>query len=288
MFVPCRYYGRSRGMDVPEMRGSSRLSNSQLNGRGHTAIESFGMDQDDRLSEMLKDPQVGYQVNPIQVLWRRLWVIVLVTCLVMGLAAGFTYMQPPTYQSSITILVGQDLNNGSPENLLNEVQGVASAVETVAVAINTTPVAKGVVEKLDLPGYSAASVLSGLGVEQVGTSQFITVSYTDTDPERAQLIANTVGDEFSEQIHDVTSGTTLTARVWEEAALPDSPVSPNPVRNISLAMVLGLMLGVGLAFLLDHLDDDWRSPEEVEGVAGVPTFGVIPMFKLRKNKKKRG
>lgn len=271
------------------MRGRSRLSNSQFNGRGHTVIETFGMDQDDRLSEMLKDPQVGYQVNPIQVLWRRIWVIVLVTCLVMGLAAGFTYMQTPTYQSSITILVGQELSNGSPENLLNEVQGVASAVETVAVAINTTPVAEGVVQRLDLPGYSAASVLSGLDVEQIGTSQFISVSYKDTDPERAQLVANTVGEVFSEQIDDVSSGANdLTARVWEEAALPSSPVSPNPLRNILLAAVLGLMLGVGLAFLLDHLDDNWRSPEEVEGVAGVPTFGVIPMFKVRKNKKKRG
>jgi hypothetical protein len=47
------------------------------------------------------------------------------------------------------------------------------------------------------------------------------------------------------------------------------------------------MLGIGLAFLLEHMDDRWRSPEEVEQVSGVPTFGIIPEFKLSNSKKGR-
>jgi hypothetical protein len=35
-------------------------------------------------------------------------------------------------------------------------------------------------------------------------------------------------------------------------------------------------LGVGLAFLLEYLDDGWRSPEEVEQISGVPTYALIP------------
>jgi hypothetical protein len=42
------------------------------------------------------------------------------------------------------------------------------------------------------------------------------------------------------------------------------------------------MLGIGLAFLLEYWDDDWRSPEEVEQISGVPTFGVIPLFEILK------
>ncbi|MEW6638555.1 MAG: hypothetical protein AB1425_17275, partial [Actinomycetota bacterium] len=70
------------------------------------------------------------------------------------------------------------------------------------------------------------------------------------------------------------------------AAVPEDPVSPNPVRNGLLALLLGLMLGVGLAFLLEYLDDTWRSPEELELVSGVPNFGVIPEFKVPRGKKK--
>jgi capsular polysaccharide biosynthesis protein len=40
------------------------------------------------------------------------------------------------------------------------------------------------------------------------------------------------------------------------------------------------LLGVGLAFLLEYLDDRWNSPEETERVSGVPTLGAIPKFKV--------
>lgn len=262
------------------------MRNSQLNGRGHPAAVDPGMNQDAALGTMLDDPQTSsYQINPLYVLKRRLWVIVLVTCLVIGLAAGFTYMQTPTYSASITILIGEDAGEDAVDNLISEVQGLQSAAETVVVAITTVPVAEGVVEELDLQ-TSPYSVLAGLQAEQIGTSQFVTVSYEDSDPERAQLIANSVGDVFSEQIADVSSSSnSLTAKVWEEAKVPGSPVSPDPVRNVLLALVLGLMLGVSLAFVLEHFDDDWKSAEEVELVAGISTLGVIPTFKIRKNKK---
>jgi len=84
------------------------------------------------------------------------------------------------------------------------------------------------------------------------------------------------------------SANSITATVWEQAAMPDSPVSPDPVRDGMLALALGLLLGVGLAFLLEHLDDQWRSPEELEQVTGVPTLSVIPEYKVSKGKTNRG
>jgi capsular polysaccharide biosynthesis protein len=51
------------------------------------------------------------------------------------------------------------------------------------------------------------------------------------------------------------------------------------VRNGLLTLAFGLLLGVVLALFLEYLDDSWRSPEEVEQISGVPTYGVIPEFK---------
>jgi capsular polysaccharide biosynthesis protein len=70
----------------------------------------------------------------------------------------------------------------------------------------------------------------------------------------------------------------VSATVVEQAALPDNPVSPQPIRNGLLALMAGLVLGLMLAFLLEYRDDSWRSPEEAEQVSGVPTFGVIRQF----------
>ena len=45
------------------------------------------------------------------------------------------------------------------------------------------------------------------------------------------------------------------------------------------------VFGMRLAFLLEYVDDSWRSPEEAEQVSGVPTFGVIPEFEALTGKK---
>jgi capsular polysaccharide biosynthesis protein len=46
-----------------------------------------------------------------------------------------------------------------------------------------------------------------------------------------------------------------------------------------------MMVGITLAFLLEHLDDRWRSPEDAEQVSGVPTFGVVRTFNVPKARK---
>jgi capsular polysaccharide biosynthesis protein len=84
------------------------------------------------------------------------------------------------------------------------------------------------------------------------------------------------------------SSSDITVMVWEYAAVPRAQISPDPVRNGLLALGLGLMLGVGLAFVLEFLDDHWRSPGEVEQVTGVPTLGIIREFKVAKNRKEKG
>ncbi len=219
------------------------------------------------------------------VIWRRLWVILLVAVLLTGAVVGLDLLRTPTYEAKIQILVGQKQESGVPGSLGGDVMGLQQITQTMAQAVPTRPVAEAVIDRLNL-NISSDELLANLNVEQVGTTQFIEVSYESESPQKAKQIANAVGTVFSEQVSEVSpSANSITATVWERAAVPDSPVSPNPLRDGLLALVLGGMLGVGLAFLLEQLDDRWRSPEEVERVSGVPTFGVIPEFKAPKGKK---
>jgi polysaccharide biosynthesis transport protein len=68
------------------------------------------------------------------------------------------------------------------------------------------------------------------------------------------------------------------ARVLEFATLPTEPFSPKTVRNALLALVLGAMLGVGLAFLLEYLDDTIKTKEDLERATGLPVIGLIPVM----------
>ena len=67
------------------------------------------------------------------------------------------------------------------------------------------------------------------------------------------------------------------AQLVEQAMLPEEPISPKPLRNSGLGLMLGLLLGMGLVFLLDQLDDDLKSKEDVEAASGgLPVLGLIP------------
>jgi capsular exopolysaccharide synthesis family protein len=62
----------------------------------------------------------------------------------------------------------------------------------------------------------------------------------------------------------------------EEARTPREPIGPPRMRNIIIAFLLSLGVGVGLAFLLDYLDDTLKSVEDVDRHLHLPTLALIP------------
>lgn len=69
-------------------------------------------------------------------------------------------------------------------------------------------------------------------------------------------------------------------RVVETAILPIQPVSPRPMRNMALAGILGLMLGVGLAFVREYMDTRLHSSDQIEQLYGLPTIARVPEMSI--------
>jgi len=81
------------------------------------------------------------------------------------------------------------------------------------------------------------------------------------------------------QILQVSERLTTTGgvQILNPANVPGSPISPNIVRDLVQAALIGLFVGIGLAFLLEQLDDSIRTPADLERVAkDLPTLGLIP------------
>lgn len=226
-------------------------------------------------------------VDLVRVLRRRLWAVLLAVGACVGLAAGISLAATPQYEGTIKLLVGQDRRGAAESSSLgSDVQGLQQLTQTMANLIDSRTVAEAVIRRLDLD-EQPEEFLDRTTVEQIPDTQVIQVSYRDPDPETAQRVANAVGEEFSRQVSDVSpSANSVTATLWQRAALPDEPVSPDPVRNVVLALMLGIVLGVGLALLLEYLDDGWRSAEEAEQVSGLPVFGMVPAYQAPKARKK--
>jgi polysaccharide biosynthesis transport protein len=74
--------------------------------------------------------------------------------------------------------------------------------------------------------------------------------------------------------------TTSNVSIVDDASAPTRPSSPRPLLDLLLAGVASLFCGVGLAFLLDHLDDSLHNPEEAEMYLGLASLGSVPDFVL--------
>jgi succinoglycan biosynthesis transport protein ExoP len=79
-------------------------------------------------------------------------------------------------------------------------------------------------------------------------------------------------------------------QVAQEASVPSAPSTPKTKRNTALGALLGLLIGLGLAFALGRLDRRLRGPEELEAIYGLPLLGAVPESTAlsRAGGKKRG
>jgi succinoglycan biosynthesis transport protein ExoP len=66
-------------------------------------------------------------------------------------------------------------------------------------------------------------------------------------------------------------------RIVDVARVPTSPSGPNILRNIAFALALGLSTGIGLAFLLESMDNTVRTPEQAQTISLLPSLGMIPL-----------
>ena len=66
-------------------------------------------------------------------------------------------------------------------------------------------------------------------------------------------------------------------RIIDAARVPTYPSEPNIPRNLSFALMLGIISGVGLAFLVENMDNTVRTPEQAHALSGLPSLGMIPL-----------
>jgi succinoglycan biosynthesis transport protein ExoP len=172
----------------------------------------------------------------------RTLLVVAVVLVAMAVTSA-SLQQAPTYEASAQVLVAFQQRHGQLETI--PIVSLQQLAQTMIPAIDSRPVAEEVIQRLGLQ-TKPAELLDNLTVEQVEGTQFIRLTYEDTDPVRAQQIANTVGEVSSEFSSERSAaGSKITATVWEKAAVPESLVSPHPLRNGLFTLVIGLVLCAG-------------------------------------------
>ncbi|MDR3543902.1 MAG: Wzz/FepE/Etk N-terminal domain-containing protein [Desulfosporosinus sp.] len=209
------------------------------------------------------------------------WMIVVALPLIAALTSGIVsyYMIKPVYQASTTLIVGkkaaeegQAATQMLDNNVLLANQQLAKTYATIA---QSRTVEQAVIKDLNLP--MTVGELDGLiTIDQVKTTEILEIMVTNTNPDLAASIANTMAQEFSKAVIEIKKVDSVS--IVDTAVTPDKPVKPNKTLNILIALVVGLMAAVGVVFLLEYLDDTLKTSADVEKVLGIPVLGVIPSY----------
>ncbi|CDO03688.1 Capsular polysaccharide type 8 biosynthesis protein cap8A [Oceanobacillus picturae] len=204
--------------------------------------------------------------------------LLLILALVFGaalIAAAVSYfVLTPTYESSSQFIVNQGQQDPEVQYNVNDIRANVEIINTYNVIIKSPAILDEVVEELNLP-YSSSALGDKLQVSNAENSQVVSVTATDENPERAVNIANATVSIFKENITEFMNVDNVSILSEAELSENPTPVAPNPVLNIAIAVVLGAMVGVGLAFLLEYLDNTVTTEDDLEKKHGLPVLGVI-------------
>ncbi|MFC4025118.1 YveK family protein [Oceanobacillus longus] len=183
------------------------------------------------------------------------------------------FVLTPTYQSSSQFIVNQELQDPTQYNT-NNIQTNVQMINTYNIIIKSPAILDDVVNELNLP-YSSAALGEKIQVSSADNSQVVTVTATDENPATAVDIANATVGIFQNEIPEIMNVDNVSILNEAQLSPNPSPVAPNPILNIAIAIVLGAMVGVGIAFLLEYLDNRITTEDDVENKLGLPILGVI-------------
>ncbi|MBT2216491.1 capsular biosynthesis protein [Virgibacillus dakarensis] len=205
---------------------------------------------------------------------RILLIISLIVAAAVISAVVSYFVLTPTYESSTQFIVNQGEQQETARYDVNEIRSNVELINTYNVIIKSPAILGEVIDGLNL-SIDTGQLEDKLDVSSAEDSQVVTVKVTDPDPEMATEMANKTVEVFQDKIPDLMNVDNVKILSEAETKADPKPVNPKPMLNIAIAIVLGGMVGVGLAFLLEYLDNTVKTEDDIEKRLGVPVLGVI-------------
>ena len=211
-----------------------------------------------------------------EALKKRWLMIVSITLIATIISAALSFFViKPQYEASTKVFIGKDEGENQSYNQ-NDVLMYQKLMKTYSEAIKTKDLIsrslKGTSIKLE-----PTDVLNNLTVVTVADTQILQIKYKSKNPQEAKAVIEGISEEFIKTSKELVPNGNI--KVIEAVELPEKPISPNKKMNIAIAFLLGLMVSVGLAFLLEFLDNTFKNKDQLERELDIPVIGSIPTVK---------
>ena len=205
---------------------------------------------------------------------KKRWILIVSITLVATLISGVLsfFVIKPTYETSTKVFIGKEESNVEGYNT-NDIQMYQKLLQTYAETIKTNEVIQAAIKNTNT-NLTVEEVKKSLTVTPISDTQILQIKYQNKNPQVAKRILGNITDEFIILAKELVPNGNV--RVIEAVQLPENPVAPNKKMNIAIAFLLGLMVSIGLVFLLEYIDNTFKSKENLEKELGIPVIGLIP------------
>ncbi|MBP1993430.1 YveK family protein [Paenibacillus eucommiae] len=217
----------------------------------------------------------------LKIIRKRVWMIVsivLVSCIAAGVISYF-FIQP-TYEASTKLIINKsEERQGLDVVDINSVNLNIKLIDTYKEVIKTSRIMDKVVREYPEFGLTAEQLIQKVKVSSVNNTQVMTLGVQDASYEKAAQIVNAVSKVFESEIPLIMQVNNVSLLNEAKEDKKPSAVKPNPKLNIAISLVVSLMVAVGIAFLLEYLDDTIKSEEDVQRYLNLPTLTMVTKAK---------
>lgn len=216
------------------------------------------------------------------------WVIAV--CVVIGLVLGgvSALVLPKTYESSVTFFVVADgpTSGESATTYSDTYQGAQLAKDRVKTYQEILTGPRVAADAAAALGVSPSDVEGRIATSSVADTVLFTMTASAGSPESAQELAQAATNSFRSLVDELERPSSvgerdpraplLQADVVQEPTLPETAASPVMALNIAIGLIVGLILGFGIAIARRSMDSSVRTPEALEEITDAAVLGVVP------------
>lgn len=223
----------------------------------------------------------------LDVLKKRFKLIVMCV-LTFTLFAGIyaTFKMYPIYTASVKIFAGKD-EQIQGDYSSSELDSYTTLINSYIEIIKTDDFMNKVIQKGNL-NMTSGQLMGGLNFTIAQNAPILTISYTSGDPEIAQSVVSTLSSEFEVGVKEIILNTYT--KIIDSVKVVEK--LPAKSKVVFVGFIAGLVIGVGLVFIVDYLDDTVAKKEELEKLLPIPVLAELPLDndeinRSNKNKKSK-
>lgn len=206
---------------------------------------------------------------------RRWKVIVLMIIPTVALGFFFAMTRPSIYRADTTLIVSsgmQSVGLESSDIVLNQ-----KLVVTYSEIAKSRDILTRVISKYDLV-ESPEALGKRISVIPIKDTELIKLTYSCNDPKLTEAVTNELANEFIKKIGQVMKIRNVS--IVEKAIEPSSSLPKGRGKILLASIILGGVLGVGVAFLIEFLHKKVRKSLDMEKILGVQMLGMIPEIEI--------